>query len=192
MTIKEAINQAVIMLKNENIDAPKNKARMLLEATLKKSKEYLIIYDNKEITPKERDELITRETEAVFIIGIGDKLKSGVIHDKRSPDYDDWSLDGDLLVYDKIRGKSVELTSMGIRVDKESLLDQLQKSDVSSRISFPYHQKIIHDQLPYTIGGGIGETRIVMLILGSSHIAEVQASTWPSYVYQEITDLSIL
>ena len=128
-------------------------------------------------TPKEREELITRETEAVFIIGIGDKLKSGVIHDKRSPDYDDRSLDGDLLVYDNIRGKSVELTSMGIRVDKESLLDQLQKSDVSSRISFPYHQKIIHDQLPYTIGGGIGETRIVMLILGSSHIAEVQAST---------------
>ena len=143
-------------------------------------------------TPKEREELITKEKGAVFIIGIGDKLESGFPHDLRSPDYDDWKLDGDLLIYDKVKEKVIELSSMGIRVDKDSLMDQLKKSDCLDRITFPYQQKIIHEQLPYTIGGGIGESRLIMLILGMHHIAEVQASTWPSKTYQELTKLSIL
>ena len=142
--------------------------------------------------PKEREELITKKYGAVFIIGIGDKLKSGVVHDMRSPDYDDWKLDGDLLIYDKTMSKAVEFTSMGIRVDKDSLLDQLKKTHTEDRLVLPYHQQILHEELPYTIGGGIGETRIVMLILGSTHIAEVQASTWPRKTYHEITKLSIL
>ena len=141
---------------------------------------------------KTREELITKEKGAVFIIGIGDKLKDGLPHDKRSPDYDDWKLDGDLLVYDKKYGRSMELTSMGIRVDKDSLLEQLKKSHTEDRLKKPYHQKIIHDELPYTIGGGIGETRLVMLILGIKHIAEAQASSWQDITYQETTKLSIL
>ncbi len=143
-------------------------------------------------TSKEREELIVKKYESVFIIGIGDKLKSGIPHDTRSPDYDDWKLDGDLLVYDKKLDKALELTSMGIRVDKDSLLEQLQKSDCMDRIKLPYHQEIMHKQIPYTIGGGIGESRIVMFILGATHIAEVQASAWEDKTCQEITKLSIL
>ncbi len=143
-------------------------------------------------TPKEREEIIVKEKGAVFIIGIGDKLKSGVSHDKRSPDYDDWKLDGDLLVYDKVIGKAMELTSMGIRVDRKSLLEQLKKAHCEERLSLPYHQEIVHEKIPYTIGGGIGESRIVMLILGSTHIAEAQASTWQDITYQSLTKLSIL
>ena len=143
-------------------------------------------------TPKEREEIIVQDKGAVFIIGIGDKLKSGVPHDKRSPDYDDWKLDGDLLVYDKAIGKAMELTSMGIRVDRKSLLDQLKKSRCEDRLTLPYHQEIVYEKIPYTIGGGIGESRIVMLILGMHHVAEAQASSWQEITYQSLSELSIL
>lgn len=143
-------------------------------------------------TPKEREEIIVKDKGAVFIIGIGDKLKSGVPHDKRSPDYDDWKLDGDLLVYDKAIGKAMELTSMGIRVDRKSLLDQLKKSRCEDRLTLPYHQEIVYEKIPYTIGGGIGESRIVMLILGMHHVAEAQASSWQEITYQSLSELSIL
>lgn len=154
------------------------------------SSELLKMYPDKDA--KTREELITKEKGAVFIIGIGDKLEDGKPHDKRSPDYDDWKLDGDLLVYDKEIKKAMELTSMGIRVDKDSLLDQLKKSHTEERLEKPYHQKIVKEDLPYTIGGGIGETRLVMLILGAKHIAEVQASSWQDKILDELTDLSIL
>ena len=186
-SIYKSIRQTAIIMR---------KCYPFLEVSLPKSiyfitsSELLEMYPDK--TSKEREELITKEKGAVFIIGIGDKLKDGLPHDKRSPDYDDWKLDGDLLVYDKIHDRTIELTSMGIRVDKSSLLEQLKKAHCEDRLEKPYHQKIIHDQLPYTIGGGIGETRIVMLILGSSHIAEVQASTWQDSTYQSLTKLSIL
>ena len=143
-------------------------------------------------SPKEREDLIAKKYGAVFVIGIGDKLKSGEPHDKRSPDYDDWKLDGDLLIYDKKEERTMEFTSMGIRVDKESLLDQLKKSGYEDRIKLPYHQSIIHEELPYTIGGGLGESRIVMLILGATHIAEVQASSWQDETYKELIKYSVL
>lgn len=143
-------------------------------------------------SPKEREELITRDKKAVFIIGIGDKLESGIEHDLRSPDYDDWSLDGDLLVYDKILDKAIELTSMGIRVDKESLMKQLEKTDSLYKIELPYHQKIIKEELPYTIGGGIGVSRILMFLLEKTHIAEVQSSSWDKKTLKELKDKKIL
>lgn len=143
-------------------------------------------------TPKEREDLITKEKKAVFIIGIGDKLKSGVAHDLRSPDYDDWSLDGDLLVYDKTLDKAIELSSMGIRVDKEAILKQLEKTKSLDKLELPYHQKIVTEQLPYTIGGGIGQSRILMFLLEKTHIAEVQASSWEEKTYQELQDLKVL
>ncbi len=143
-------------------------------------------------TPKMREELITRERKAVFIIGIGNKLKSGIEHDLRSPDYDDWSLDGDLLIYDKAIDKVIEFSSMGIRVDEKTLLAQLEKADAMDKLSLPYHQKILKKQLPYTIGGGIGQSRILMLILGSKHIAEVQASSWEDKTLEQLTDLKVL
>ena len=129
-------------------------------------------------TPKEREELIVKNKKAVFIIGIGDKLKSGIEHDLRSPDYDDWSLDGDLLVYDEVIDRALELSSMGIRVDEKSIIDQLKKANALDRINLPYHQNIINKEIPYTIGGGIGESRVLMFLLKKSHIAFVQSSSW--------------
>ena len=142
--------------------------------------------------PIEREQLIGKEKKAVFIIGIGDKLKSGVVHDKRSPDYDDWKLDGDLLIYDKAIDKTIEISSMGIRVDETSLKEQLEKSRCMDRLEFPYHQKILKKELPYTIGGGIGQSRILMLILEKEHIAEVQASSWEEKTELELKDMKIL
>lgn len=143
-------------------------------------------------TPKEREELITRKYKAVFIIGIGDYLKSGVKHDLRSPDYDDWSLDGDLLIYFKALDKCVEVSSMGIRVDEISLVKQLEKSDTMERLKMPYHQKIAKCELPYSIGGGIGYSRILMLLLEKEHISEVQASSWEDKTLKELKDYKIL
>ena len=143
-------------------------------------------------SPKEREELIVRAKKAVFIIGIGDKLKSGIEHDLRSPDYDDWSLDGDLFVFDKTLDKAIELSSMGIRVDEKSLVSQLKKSDCLDRLKLPYHQKIQKRELPYTIGGGIGQSRILMLLLEKSHIALVQASSWEEKTLRELKDKKIL
>lgn len=143
-----------------------------------------------DLEPKEREELITKEKRAVFIIGIGDKLKSGVPHDLRSPDYDDWSMDGDLLIYSKEMDRVIEISSMGIRVDKEALLKQLKKCDIEELS--PYHHKIINEELPYTIGGGIGQSRVLMLLLGSQHIAEVQASSWDEKTLKRTKQLKIL
>ena len=143
-------------------------------------------------TPKMREELIVKDKKAVFIIGIGDKLKSGIEHDLRSPDYDDWTLNGDLLVYDKVLDKEIELTSMGIRVDEKSLLSQLEKTDSLSKLELSYHQKIMKCELPYTIGGGIGVSRILMLLLEKKHIALVQASSWETKTLQELQDKKVL
>ena len=142
--------------------------------------------------PIEREQLIGKEKKAVFIIGIGDKLKSGVVHDKRSPDYDDWKLDGDLLIYDKAIDKTIEISSMGIRVDETSLKEQLEKSKCMDRLEFPYHQKILKKELPYTIGGGIGQSRILMLILEKEHIAEIQASSWEEKTELALKEMQIL
>lgn len=154
------------------------------------SQELEDLYPNK--NPDEREQLITKEKKVVFIIGIGDKLKSGKPHDLRSPDYDDWSLDGDLLVWNKILDKAVEISSMGIRVDEKSLVAQLEKSDTMDKISLPYHQKIIKKEIPYTIGGGIGQSRIYMLILEKSHIVEVQQSSWPEEIEKKSEEYKFL
>jgi len=143
-------------------------------------------------TPDEREQLIGKEKKAVFIIGIGDKLKSGKSHGKRSPDYDDWHLNGDLIIYIKKLSKAVELSSMGIRVDEKTLKEQLEKSKCLDRIEMPYHQKILKKEMPYTIGGGIGISRILMLILEKEHIAEVQASSWEDKTYSELKLKKIL
>ena len=186
-SIYKSLRQTAIIMK---------KRYPFLEVSLPKtisfitSQELEDMYPDKK--PKEREELITKEKGAVFIIGIGDKLKSGVSHDRRSPDYDDWKLDGDLLIYDKVIEKTMDLTSMGIRVEKESLLEQLKKSHCEDRLELPYHQEIVHEKIPYSIGGGIGESRIVMLILGMHHVAEAQASTCQDITYQSISELSIL
>lgn len=142
--------------------------------------------------PKEREDTITKEKKAVFIIGIGDKLKSGKVHDLRSPDYDDWQLDGDMLIYDKVIEKAIEITSMGIRVDEKSLVSQLTKAGCLNRLELPYHQKICKCELPYTIGGGIGISRLLMLLLEKKHIALVQASSWDKETLKQLSNQMVL
>lgn len=186
-TIYKAIRQTSIIMKQKyhflTLDLPKK----IFFIT---SQELEDLYPDK--TPKTREQLITKEKKAVFIIGIGDKLKSGIVHDLRSPDYDDWSLDGDLLIWDRQLDKAVELSSMGIRVDEKSLISQLKKADSMDKLSLPYYQKILRKELPYTIGGGIGQSRIYMLILEKSHIVEVQQSSWPTKVEKELKKYKIL
>ena len=145
-----------------------------------------------DLTPKEREDKVTKKYGSVFIIGIGDKLKSGKIHDHRSPDYDDWKLDGDILVYDKAISSAIELSSMGIRVDKVALLNQLAKADCIDRLRLPFHQKILKDEVPLSIGGGIGQSRVLMLLLGKKHIAEVQASAWQEKTEEKVKKLQVL
>ena len=130
------------------------------------------------MTDKEKEYLITKKHKTVFIMQIGDDLADGKPHDLRAPDYDDWSLDGDLLFYHEVLDIAMELTSMGIRVDRESLLKQIEKSGCQERLEYDYHKAILQDKLPLSIGGGIGQSRLCMLLLGRAHIGEVQASYW--------------
>ena len=130
-------------------------------------------------TPKEREDAICFEKKAVFIMKIGDLLKSGVKHDGRAPDYDDWSLNGDIVVYNALLDRSFELSSMGIRVDEKALDEQLNKANANNRRTFPFHKDLLEGRLPYSMGGGIGQSRLCMFFLKKAHIGEVQASIWP-------------
>jgi aspartate--ammonia ligase len=130
------------------------------------------------LTPKERENAYLREHGTAFIQGIGGALRSGRPHDGRAPDYDDWSLNGDILVWNELLGRAMELSSMGIRVDPAALDRQLTLSGCDGRRELPYHRMLLAGELPLTIGGGIGQSRLSMLLLGKAHIGEVQASVW--------------
>ena len=130
------------------------------------------------LTPKQRENAYVREHPTSFIIGIGAPLRSGKPHDGRAPDYDDWALNGDLLFWYEPLGCAMEISSMGIRVDPRSLDLQLRASGCDERRKLPYHQMLLRGELPLTIGGGIGQSRVSMLLLGKAHIGEVQASIW--------------
>jgi aspartate--ammonia ligase len=130
-------------------------------------------------TPKEREYYITKAKGAVCIMQIGDTLESGEPHDGRAPDYDDWALNADILVYYPVLDIALELSSMGIRVDKTALISQLDKAGCPERKDLPFQKSIIDGTLPYTIGGGIGQSRICMFFLRKAHIGEVQSSLWP-------------
>ena len=129
-------------------------------------------------TPKEREQLIVKEHKTVFLQKIGGKLKSGKPHDGRAPDYDDWSLNGDLLFWHEPLQCALEISSMGIRVNPESLDRQLAEAGCDNRRELPFHKMLLNGELPLTIGGGIGQSRLCMLLLGKAHIGEVQASLW--------------
>ncbi|MBQ2450263.1 MAG: aspartate--ammonia ligase [Lachnospiraceae bacterium] len=136
-------------------------------------------------TPKEREYYITKAKGAVCIMQIGDKLENGKPHDGRAPDYDDWSLNADILVYYPVLDIALELSSMGIRVDKDALLSQLEKAGCPERVELPYQKAIVNEELPFTIGGGIGQSRICMFFLRKAHIGEVQSSIWPDEMVAE-------
>ena len=132
-----------------------------------------------DLSPKQREDEICFEKRAVFLMQIGNVLKSGIPHDGRAPDYDDWQLNGDILVYNTVLERAFELSSMGIRVDEEALDRQLKLSDCDDRRDLPFHQALLKGELPDSVGGGIGQSRLCMFFLRKAHIGEVQASVWP-------------
>ena len=138
-----------------------------------------------DLAAKERENKICKEFGCVFVMQIGNVLQSGQKHDGRAPDYDDWKLNGDLLFWYEPLQCALEISSMGIRVDEDSLVEQLKKENCEDRLNLPYHRAIINKELPYTIGGGIGQSRLCMLLLNRAHIGEVQASIWPQEMIDE-------
>ena len=141
---------------------------------------------------KERENAWVKEHPVTFLIGIGGALKSGKPHDKRAPDYDDWNLNGDLLVWSSVLGHAVELSSMGIRVDAEAMDRQLTIAGCNERRQLPFHKMLLEGQLPLTIGGGIGQSRLSMLLLGKAHIGEVQVSVWDEETLKVCRDAGVI
>ena len=173
-------------LKTENYiyqEYPVLKKRLPEKLTFVTSQELLDKYPD--LTGKERENAICKEHGAVFIHNIGHLLSNGEKHDGRAPDYDDWNLNGDLLFWDPVLSSALELSSMGIRVCEESLAAQLKISDSEDRASLPFHSMVLNKELPYTIGGGIGQSRICMFLLQKAHIGEVQSSIWPNEMIAE-------
>lgn len=144
-----------------------------------------------DLSPKEREYQIAKEKGAVCLMQIGDLLASGEKHDGRAPDYDDWALNADIVVYYPVLDIALELSSMGIRVDKDSLLSQLEKAGCPERANLPFQKAILNDEVPLTVGGGIGQSRICMFFLRKAHIGEVQSSLWPDEVMKAATENGI-
>ncbi len=162
---------------------PQIKPILRKDVTFITSQELEDKYPNLE--PFDRENEITKEHGTVFLLQIGGKLKSGKPHDGRAPDYDDWTLNGDILVWNPILNRVFEISSMGIRVDAAALDQQLKLANCDDRRSFTFHKMILADELPLTIGGGLGQSRICMLLLQKAHIGEVQASVWPETMIEE-------
>lgn len=179
-TLKDTVKKIVKALK-ETEDVVREKYPMLEpviseEVTFITSEELLQKYP--ELTPKEREHAFAREKKTICILQIGKKLSDGSLHDTRSADYDDWEMNCDILIYYPLLDISVEISSMGVRVDEESLVKQLKEKNQEEKLKLSYHTMLLNGELPYTIGGGIGQSRICLLILNRAHIGEVQASIW--------------
>ncbi|MGL4914624.1 MAG: aspartate--ammonia ligase [Romboutsia sp.] len=153
------------------------------------SQELLDMYPG--LTPKEREDKIVKDKGAVFLMQIGTTLTTGEKHDGRSPDYDDWNLNGDILFYNPVLDNALELSSMGIRVDEKSLDEQLSLSGCDERRELDYHKALLEGKLPYTIGGGIGQSRICMYFLNKAHIGEVQVGVWPNSMIEKCGEAGI-
>ena len=144
------------------------------------------------LAPHERENAFVKEHGTVFLMQIGSRLKSGEKHDGRAPDYDDWALNGDILTWNSVLGCAFEISSMGIRVDSESLHRQLETEGCTERERFPFHKMILDGTLPLTIGGGIGQSRLCMLLLEKAHIGEVQCSVWSDEMREKCAEHNII
>ena len=153
------------------------------DITFVDSEELRLMYPS--LTSKERENEICKKHGCVFLMRIGDKLGDGMPHDGRAPDYDDWQLNGDILFWFEPLNMALEISSMGIRVSEQSLRTQLEKAGCPERANLPFHKMILEQKLPYTIGGGIGQSRLCMLLLGRAHVGEVQASYWPQQMREQ-------
>lgn len=145
-----------------------------------------------DFSPKERENKICKDKGCVFLLQIGKRLSNGEVHDNRAPDYDDWELNGDILFWYEPLGCALEISSMGIRVDAKTLEAQLEIANCTDRKTLPYHQDVLNNNLPFSIGGGIGQSRLCMLLLKKAHIGEVQASIWPQSMLDECAENNIL
>ncbi len=204
--------EKIITKEERNIETLKSTVRILYKILRKTEKYMSIQYDyieellphdiffvtTRELeemfpnnTPKEREYYITKAKKAVCIMQIGDKLENGKPHDGRAPDYDDWAMNADILVYYPVLDIALELSSMGVRVDRDALLSQLEKAGCPERANLPFQKAVINDELPYTIGGGLGQSRICMFLLRKAHIGEVQCSLWPEDFMKEAAQLGI-
>ncbi len=185
--LKQFVNKIYgVLLKTESFihsEIPEIEMTLPERITFVTTQELEDVYPN--LTSKERENAITKEKGAVFVMKVGKKLNSGKPHDGRSPDYDDWELNGDILVWFEEINIALELSSMGIRVDKDSLIKQLEIAGATNRLTQDYHKMVMNDELPFTIGGGIGQSRLCMYFLKKRHIGEVQASIWPDEVIKD-------
>lgn len=155
---------------------PALKTEISKDVTFITAQELEDLYPN--LSPSDRETAFVKDKKTVFVMQIGAPLKSGEVHSKRAPDYDDWTLNGDLLFYNEILDSALELSSMGIRVDSAALDSQLKAANCDYRRELPFHQALLNDELPLTIGGGIGQSRLCMLLMGRAHIGEVQSGIW--------------
>ncbi len=201
-----------ISRKDRNEEYLKHTVRLIMKALVETQSEVIKVFENIEpfifeditfittqeledaypdLTPKQREYMIAKAHKSVFVMKIGDRLKSGQVHDGRAPDYDDWQLNGDILIYYPVLDCVVELSSMGIRVDAQSLHEQCVKADCVEREGYPFHQMLLKDELPLTMGGGIGQSRICMVLLNKAHIGEVQVSAWSEEMIQACEEAGI-
>ena len=173
-----------------NVAFPSLKTKLCREVTFVTGQELEDRWPH--MTSKEREHAIAKECGTVFLMKIGRKQKSGKPHDGRAPDYDDWDLNGDILFWNDVLGCSIEISSMGIRVSPESLDRQLTEAGCDERRKLPFHQMLLNNQLPLTMGGGIGQSRLCMLMIGTCHIGEVQSSLWDASTRKACEDAGVL
>ena len=191
--LKQVVNSIYDAIKITLIESqkmyPQLKNTLAEQITFITTEELYLMYPD--LTPKERENIFAKKTKAFFLMGIGHKLSHNKPHDDRAADYDDWNLNGDLILYNDLHKNAMEISSMGIRVDSESLKNQTKLKNRSASDYFQYHKDIEEENLPFTIGGGIGQSRLVMFILEKYHIGEFQRSFWPSEMRSEMKKLGI-
>ena len=188
-TVKSVVKAIAYTKRKVSLRYPQLAAKVCDEPYFITTQELEDMYPDK--TGHERERLITKEHGTVFLMGIGGKLSSGQKHDGRAPDYDDWSLNGDILFWDEVLDDSLEISSMGIRVDEVSLKKQLAECGAEDRMQYKYHQMIADGTLPLTIGGGIGQSRLCMFLLEKAHIGEVQSSIWSDEMIEKCAENGI-
>ena len=176
-TVRKIVNALCYTLNIVKAEYPVIKTDISNDVKFVTSEDLLDMYPD--LSPKERENAFVKEHRTVFIMQIGGLLSDGTQHDGRAPDYDDWSLNGDLMVYNDVLDSALEISSMGIRVDRESLIKQLKAENAEDRLKFQFHKLLVEGALPLTVGGGIGQSRLCMFLLQKAHVGEVQVSIWP-------------
>ena len=189
-TVRDIVGAICETAEALNVAFPSLKTKLCREVTFVTSQELEDRWPD--LTPKEREHAICRECKTVFLMQIGRKLRSGKPHDGRAPDYDDWDLNGDILFWNDILDRSIEISSMGIRVSPQSLDRQLTEAGCDNRRTLPFHSMLLNNQLPLTMGGGIGQSRLCMLMIGTCHIGEVQSSLWDEATRKACEDAGVL